>query len=101
MEIHDQVAAKQFVLVDDDGRPTAYLTGAQFGSVGLHVLPESGDGSVVSVGIESDTGSPRIVLTRPDGSAIVVGISETGEPYVMMKAADGTTQTITAEAGSA
>ncbi len=98
MEIHERVVAKRFVLVDDDGNPTAYITNAKAGFTGLSVQPASGeDGPIVSLGVQTESGQPVILLSRPDNSSVLITIRDDGEATVRLEDADGAAHTITSK----
>ena len=94
LEIHDQVAAKRFVLVGDNGMPTAFITGAKDGVTGFVVTPATVEGASVTVGISTESGEPSITLLQENGSAVLIALASEGA-LVQLTAADGTTRTIT------
>jgi hypothetical protein len=89
MEVHDQVVARRFVLVDEEDNPTAYITGAEGGFVGLHVQGPQGKTPLVSVGVEAETGLPMLRLRRAEGGYVLVSVAENGRATVFLVDADG------------
>jgi hypothetical protein len=89
LEVHDQLVAKEFVLVDDEGDIAASITPAPAGFIGLHVgSPERGAQPSVLVGIEANTGLP-IVSVRYSGGAVAIAVTEDGQAAIHVHDAEG------------
>ena len=94
MEIHEQLAARRFVLADEEGNPTAYITGAEVGFLGFHVEgPEKGK-PVVSIGIQAETGLPIIKMDSPGGGFVMIAVTASGKASIYLADADGTERVI-------
>jgi hypothetical protein len=99
MEIHDQVIAKRFVLVDDEGEPLAYLTGEETGFVGVSIAGEGGQTPLITIGVDF-TGTPSIVMRRQNNQgeqqgAVIISVEDDGRAAIRFEDADGAERTIT------
>jgi hypothetical protein len=100
MEIHEQIIAKRFVLIDDKGEPLAYLTGEEAGFVGVSIAGAGGQAPLVTIGVEPSTGMPSIVVLRRDSQgerrgAVAISVTEDGRAAIRLEDADGAERTIT------
>ena len=90
MEVHDQIVARRFVLVDEEGNPAAYITGAEVGFIGLHIEgPGEEEEPLVSIGLEATGGSPVIQIRRPEGGKVLISVAEDGRAGIQLVDADG------------
>ena len=95
MEVHEQIVARRFILLDEDDNPAAYITGAEVGFVGFHVEGPGGDEKpLVSIGLQADGGSPLIQIRRPEGGQVAISVTEDGEAAVYLEDADGAKRVI-------
>ena len=94
MEAHEQLAARRFILVDEEGNPAAYISGAETGFVGLSVEMPHSQEAVISVGVEAATGLPLIHMHGPDGGRVLVTMREGGKPAIVLVDRDGTERVI-------
>jgi hypothetical protein len=67
MDAADVVAARKFVLVDDDGNPRAQFTAQSTDPVGIQILDNTGENGMVMLSVSQKNESPILVLTRPEG----------------------------------
>ena len=99
-DIPDQVAARRFVLVDEDANPRAALMATRDGVVGIHIMsnPDLPPADSVCVNDQDDT--PMVIVRRAaaDGSsegAVALVITEDGKANIHLEDADGATRNFT------
>ena len=88
LEVHDRLAAREIVLLDEENNPTAVITGAGDELTGLHVWLGKGEDTSVMVGIESATGAPSISV-RHRGGVLTIAVTNDGRTAIDMTDADG------------
>jgi hypothetical protein len=90
LEVHDQLVAKEFVLVDEQkGDIAATITASSTGFVGFRVgSPKPGADPTAYVGIEPNTGAPVISVSHRGGS-VTIAIGEDGRPGILLTDAEG------------
>ena len=90
MEVHHQLVARRFVLVDEEDNPVAYITGAEAGFVGLHV-EGSGDEEepFVRLGFKAGSRTPIIHMRGPEGGGVHITVAESGQAAILLEDADG------------
>jgi hypothetical protein len=95
LEVHEQLAAGRFILVNEEGNPAAYITGAEAGFISFHVEgPEEGH-PLVSIGFQAGTNLPTIRLALPqDGGDVLITVTESGRAGIFLADADGTERLI-------
>jgi hypothetical protein len=94
----DEVAAKRFVLVDDQGDVRAELKAEPDGLVGLHIRGKGGAPMLIVVGLQADE-TPIVMVRRPgpDGESFgraSVLVTDDGRAGINLKDADGTSRNI-------
>jgi hypothetical protein len=95
MDAVEMLAAKRFVLVDDQGAPRAELTTNPDGLVGLHVYGKGDSSASVSVGINDEDGTPAVFVRGPSiegqgNGAVVLGVTPDGGATLGLRDADRT-----------
>jgi hypothetical protein len=97
MDVAELVAARRFVLVDEQGSPRAELTTEADGLVGVHVYGKGDSSASVSIGMDDETGTPTVLVqgTANDGRSggVMLGVIQ-GEAAIRLKDADGTARNI-------
>jgi|SRR5215210_4061559 len=103
MDAVEELAARRFVLVDDQGVRRAELSAQGPGMVGLRVYGGGDSSATVSVGISEESGRrPAIVLRKEaeDGQGyggVILDISRYGDASLVLEDADGTSRKLTAK----
>jgi hypothetical protein len=103
MDVEDVVAAKRFVLVDDQGARRAVLKTEPNGLVGLLVFGKGGgsSGMMITVGVADESGVPAVMVRRaaPDGGdfgSVILSVTEEGRAAIHLEDADGTRRNLLA-----
>jgi hypothetical protein len=94
VEVHEQSVARRFVLVDEEGNPAAYITGAEAGFVGFQVEGPGEEEPLVSIGFNTGSSLPLIRIRRPEGGQVAISVTEDGTTAVYLEDADGAKRVI-------
>jgi hypothetical protein len=103
MDVQDQVVARRFVLVDEQGTPAAYLTGSKDGLMGLHIAGTESKTPLVAIGVNPDEGTPYIIVRRhgqrgtKSRGQVYISVLENGQAAIRLEDADGTYRIITTD----
>jgi hypothetical protein len=102
MDVAEVLAARRFILLDEQGNARAELTAQTDGIVGLLVYGKGDSSATVAVGMEDESGAPTVVVRRPapdgqDYGTVVLGVTEEGEAAVQIKDAGGTRRNLFAD----
>jgi hypothetical protein len=102
VDVEDVVAAKRFILVDEDGNPRAALMAHRDGLLGLHIMPEPDSTPAISVAVNEQDGRPVVILRRPTADArsegaIMLTIAEDGHAHIHLADEDGGARTLTTD----
>jgi hypothetical protein len=101
MHAAEEVTAKRFVLVDDQGDRRAELSASE-GMVGLTIFGKEPSHGDVSVGVYEESGEPIVMVRRAptegeEGGRVMVSVTDEGKAAILLKDADGTKRTLTSD----
>jgi hypothetical protein len=99
MDVVDTVAAKRFILVDDQGTTRAELAAEPNGLVGLNIWSKGGESVPITLHVSDRNGTPSLMVYRPaaEGSGegmVMLSVTEAGKGAIWLQDADGTTRHI-------
>jgi hypothetical protein len=95
----DEVRAKAFILLDDDGTERAVLRAFSPGLIGLQIMGAENDEPLISIGVCEGGNTPYVMVQRVDAQGNEDGTVwlsvDDGRPYVLLVDADGTVRNLT------
>jgi hypothetical protein len=100
VDIQDVVAARRFVLVDEDGNPRAALMAQRDGHLGVHIMAEANSPPVISIAVDDEDGTPVVLIRRRGPGAnsegvVMLAVTEDGRATIRLEDADGASRTFT------
>jgi hypothetical protein len=94
LEVHEQIVARRFVLVDEEGNPEVIISGAEAGFVGLQIAGSGENEPLVQIGFIAESSLPSIRIRRPEGGQLLISVTEEGDAAVYLEDADGAKRVI-------